>query len=261
MSLLGGMTADGALVVIEGRGPRWRVENAVSGAGANFWRERARIERPAFPVVLDHRAWEGEDPLARALLRAGWDVRPPRCERGEEACPAPAMGRGDLGDAIYWDLVEGVPGACQEALALACYAITHLGDGEEDASGRRAVDTWIDVASWRPEGTCLVILLRGTSTAALFIHPTGMLRLDDLHPHDVRHRVHELRKQGRPGIIASRNPVVLNCFDTRNRDDLERVFLLDSRGRLRPILALHDEMWLACAKLGTLYDQMALEVD
>lgn len=125
MTRLGGMTADGALVVIEGQGVRWRVlDHSIEPAA---W--RASIERPAFPIVLDHRTWEGEDPLARALLGAGWDVRPPRCERGE-ACPAPAMGRGDLGDAIYWDLVEDVPAACQEALA--CYAITHL--GEEDAN-------------------------------------------------------------------------------------------------------------------------------
>jgi predicted ATPase len=84
---------------------------------------------------------------------------------------------------------------------------------------------------------------------------------NQLHPHAIRSLMAAMRQRAEEVdltiLITTHSPVVMNEF----RDDLEQVFVLD---RTTPsstfpvrVTDLHSEEWLAQAKLGTLYDQLA----
>ena len=64
-------------------------------------------------------------------------------------------------------------------------------------------------------------------------------------------------ERGLTVVVTSHSPVVMNEF----RDEPERVFIMEraepNRALPSPITELHSEEWLAQAKLGTLYDQLA----
>ncbi|MFO0590213.1 MAG: AAA family ATPase [Polyangiaceae bacterium] len=102
-------------------------------------------------------------------------------------------------------------------------------------------------------------------TAVIGAKSGGIVAIDEmenqLHPHAIRSLIETMRKQAEEKnltvILTTHSPVVLNSF----RDEPEQVYVFD---RSRPDLAqpaamtdLHSEEWLAQAKLGTLYDQLA----
>ncbi len=82
-----------------------------------------------------------------------------------------------------------------------------------------------------------------------------------LHPDAIRHLLAAMRQRaedlGFTVIVTTHSPVVMNEF----RDELEQVFVLDrstvSNDFPVRVTDLHSEEWLAQAKLGTLYDQLA----
>src|SRR6185369_13240532 len=84
---------------------------------------------------------------------------------------------------------------------------------------------------------------------------------NQLHPHAIRSLFAAMRRRAEEQdltiIITTHSPVVMNEF----RDDLEQVFVLDRSTNSNEfpvrVTDLHSEEWLAQAKLGTLYDQLA----
>lgn len=107
-----------------------------------------------------------------------------------------------------------------------------------------------------------LVVLSAVAAAA----PGSLLAFDEpenhLHPHAIRRILHSIRErateQGFTVVITTHSPVVMNEF----RDDPENVFVLEARPDEpdaplpTPILDLHDEDWLAQAKLGSLYDRL-----
>jgi len=84
---------------------------------------------------------------------------------------------------------------------------------------------------------------------------------NQLHPHAIRLLLAAMRQRAEETdltiIITTHSPVVMNAF----RDELDQVFVLDrsipSNEFPVRVTDLHSEEWLAQAKLGTLYDQLA----
>lgn len=82
-----------------------------------------------------------------------------------------------------------------------------------------------------------------------------------LHPHAIRSLLATMREEvearGLTVILTTHSPVVMNEF----RDTPEQVFVLepspDHPTVPNALSVLHAEAWLAQAKLGTLYDQLA----
>lgn len=110
--------------------------------------------------------------------------------------------------------------------------------------------------------TCLVQL-----SAVAAASPGSFLAFDEpenhLHPHAIRTLISCMRERADQNdltvAITTHSPVVMNEF--RDHDDAVFVLDPDPRNRKaslpRPLLELHDEEWLAQAKLGTLYDRLA----
>jgi hypothetical protein len=102
-------------------------------------------------------------------------------------------------------------------------------------------------------------------TAIAGAPPGSLVAFDELenqlHPHAIRTLLAAMRERadahGLTVVVTTHSPVVMNEF----RDDPEHVFVLDRRdpSRALPLLLteLHDEEWLAQARLGTLYERLA----
>lgn len=102
-------------------------------------------------------------------------------------------------------------------------------------------------------------------TALFGAKPGSILAFDEvenqLHPHAIRSIIAAMRKQAEERdltiVLTTHSPVVMNAF----RDEPEQVYVLDRSVPDRPVPVamtdLHSEEWLAQAKLGTLYDQLA----
>jgi predicted ATPase len=101
---------------------------------------------------------------------------------------------------------------------------------------------------------------------ALFGARTGSLLAFDevenqLHPHAIRALLAAMRRRAEEReltvVLTTHSPVVLNAF----REEPEQVYVLERKAPGAPVPAamteLHSEEWLAQAKLGTLYDQLA----
>ena len=84
---------------------------------------------------------------------------------------------------------------------------------------------------------------------------------NQLHPHAIRLLLAAMRQRAEETdltiILTTHSPVVMNAF----RDELDQVFVLyrsiPSNEFPARVTDLHSEEWLAQAKLGTLYDQLA----
>lgn len=82
-----------------------------------------------------------------------------------------------------------------------------------------------------------------------------------LHPKAIRYLLAAMRQRAEEldftVIVTTHSPVVMNEF----RDELEQVFVLEHSAVSNDfpvrVTDLHSEEWLAQAKLGTLYDQLA----
>lgn len=82
-----------------------------------------------------------------------------------------------------------------------------------------------------------------------------------LHPHAIRLLLAAMRQRAEEMdltiILTTHSPVVMNEF----RDELDQVFVLDRAAVSNEfpvkVTDLHSEEWLAQARLGTLYDQLA----
>lgn len=103
-------------------------------------------------------------------------------------------------------------------------------------------------------------------TAVMGAKPGGVIALDEvenqLHPHAIRSLISAMRRRAEEKdltiILTTHSPVVLNTF----RDEPEQVYVLDRGARddarvPAAMTEIHSEEWLAQAKLGTLYDQLA----
>lgn len=102
-------------------------------------------------------------------------------------------------------------------------------------------------------------------TAVAGARPGSLVALDEvenqLHPHAIRSLLASMRSLAEERdlaiVLTTHSPVVMNEF----REAPEQVFVLDRSvaGRAVPIplTELHDEDWLAQAKLGTLYERLA----
>lgn len=102
-------------------------------------------------------------------------------------------------------------------------------------------------------------------TAVAGARPGSLITFDEvenqLHPHAIRSLIAAMRRQADERnltiVLTTHSPVVLNQF----RDEPEQVFVLghgehdlDSPARMTD---LHTEEWLAQARLGSLYEQLA----
>jgi predicted ATPase len=84
---------------------------------------------------------------------------------------------------------------------------------------------------------------------------------NQLHPAAIRHLLSAMRRRAEAEdltiILTTHSPVVMNEF----RDDLDQVFVLDRSATTDEfpvrVTDLHSEEWLAQARLGALYDQLA----
>lgn len=102
-------------------------------------------------------------------------------------------------------------------------------------------------------------------TAVAGAKPGSLVAFDEvenqLHPHAIRTILSAMRQQayerGLTIVLTTHSPVVLNQF----RDEPEQVYVL-GHGVAglevpAPMTALHSEEWIAQAKLGSLYEQLA----
>ncbi len=84
---------------------------------------------------------------------------------------------------------------------------------------------------------------------------------NQLHPHAIRSLIAAMRQRADEHdltiVMTTHSPVVLNQF----RDDADQVFVLGHGDPKLPVPAkmtdLHDEAWIAQAKLGALYERLA----
>lgn len=102
-------------------------------------------------------------------------------------------------------------------------------------------------------------------TALFGARPGSVLAFDEvenqLHPHAIRALLAIMRRRAEERdltvLLTTHSPVVLNAF----REEPEQVYVLERTGPGEPVptamTKLHSEEWLAQAKLGTLYDQLA----
>lgn len=102
-------------------------------------------------------------------------------------------------------------------------------------------------------------------TALVGARPGSIVAFDEvenqLHPHAIRSIISEMRRQAEERdltiLLTTHSPVVMNTF----RDEPEQVYVLERTAPDQPVpvamTELHSEEWLAQAKLGTLYDQLA----
>lgn len=102
-------------------------------------------------------------------------------------------------------------------------------------------------------------------TALAGARPGSVVAFDEvenqLHPHAIRALMDSMRRRSEEQdltvIVTTHSPVVMNEF----RGEPEQVFVLDRSDPARPLPVrmtdLHDEEWLAQAKLGALYDRLA----
>lgn len=102
-------------------------------------------------------------------------------------------------------------------------------------------------------------------TAVAGARPGGLVAFDEvenqLHPHAIRSLLASMREladeRDLTVILTTHSPVVLNGF----RDEPEQVYVLNHGDphldNPASMAELHDEAWLAQAKLGSLYEQLA----
>jgi predicted ATPase len=125
-----------------------------------------------------------------------------------------------------------------------------------------AVDAENSLPAERAADGLLVGLLHLTAVAGA--ERGAILAFDEpenhLHPYAIRSLLRSMRDRAEERdltiILTTHSPVVMNEF----RHELEQVFVLETseRGAMPSRISdLHNEEWLAQARLGTLYDRLA----